>query len=108
MENPTNFVRDPTSNQFSASRLGMLLMVFMMVVLDINSIYLMLYGGFMKEWFAPLATMNSATVGSLALVYASNSATGAFGAWKNKIFGSNGCTIEEKSVHLENLGKEVM
>ena len=74
-------ITDPTSKELSMARIGMGAMVCMMVLLDLVSIYLMLAGRFQKEWFAPLSIMNSAALGSLALVYFGNSTTGAWGAW---------------------------
>lgn len=77
-------IKDPTSNQLSASRLGMLIMIIMMVSIDIASIYLMLLGKFQSAWFTPLAVMHSSTIASLGLVYYGNSKAGAEEHWKVK------------------------
>lgn len=83
-------VTDPASKELSMSRIGMGVMVAMMVLIDLVSLYLMLAGRFHKEWFGPLALMNSSTVGSLGLVYYGNSKAGALGEWKDKLFGTPG------------------
>jgi hypothetical protein len=81
---------DPTSKELSMSRIGMGVMVGMMVLIDLVSIYLMLAGRFQKEWFGPLAVMNSSTVASLGLVYYGNSKAGALENWKDKLFDTPG------------------
>ena len=63
------------------------IMVGMMALIDLVSLYLMLAGRFQKEWFSPLAVMNSSTVASLALVYYGNSKAGVRTAWKDKFLG---------------------
>jgi hypothetical protein len=85
-------ITDPSSQELSMSRIGMGVMVGMMVLIDLVSIYLMLAGRFQKEWFGPLAVMNSSTVASLGLVYYGNSKAGAGGLenWKDKLFGTPG------------------
>ena len=83
-------ITDPSSRELSMSRIGMGIMVGMMVLIDLVSIYLMLAGRFQKEWFGPLAVMNSSTVASLGLVYYGNSKAGALENWKDKIFGTPG------------------
>jgi hypothetical protein len=81
-------ITDPSSSQLSMSRIGMGAMVCMMVLIDLVSIYLMLSGRFQKEWFGPLAVMNSSTVASLGLVYYGNSKAGALENWKDKLLGT--------------------
>jgi hypothetical protein len=83
-------ITDPSSSQLSMSRIGMGVMVGMMVLIDLVSLYLMLSGRFQKEWFGPLAVMNSSTVASLGLVYYGNSKAGALGEWKDRLFGNPG------------------
>jgi len=87
---PVEAICDPTSKELSMSRIGMGVMVGMMVLIDLVSIYLMLAGRFQKEWFGPLAVMNSSTVASLGLVYYGNSKAGALGEWKDRLFGNPG------------------
>jgi len=83
-------ITDPSSHELSMSRIGMGIMVGMMVLIDLVSLYLMLAGRFQKEWFGPLAVMNSSTVGSLGLVYYGNSKAGALENLKDNIFGTPG------------------
>ena len=83
-------ITDPSSHELSMSRIGMGIMVGMMMLIDLVSLYLMLAGRFQKEWFSPLAVMNSSTVASLALVYYGNSKAGALKSWKDKLLGTLG------------------
>ena len=83
-------ITDPSSRELSMSRIGMGIMVGMMMFIDLVSLYLILAGRFQKEWFSPLAVMNSSTVASLALVYYGNSKAGAPKSWKDKILGTLG------------------
>jgi len=83
-------ITDPSSRELSMSRIGMGIMVGMMVLIDLVSLYLMLAGRFQKEWFSPLAVMNSSTVASLALLFYSISQAGALKTWKDKILGTMG------------------
>ena len=66
------------------------IVVGMMVLIDLVSLYLMLAGRFQKEWFSPLAVMNSSTVASHALVYYGNSKAGALKSWKDKVVDTPG------------------
>ena len=75
--------------QLSASRFGMLCMVLMMCCIDIASLYLILNCKFDKTWFAPLAVMNSATVGSLALAYYGSTRRGMVGDLVGRVLGGN-------------------
>ena len=70
------FVLNAEDKQFSMSRLGILIMVVMMVLLDIEALILIPLGRFPVSWFLPLAGMNSATVGSLAAAYYSSNLRG--------------------------------
>lgn len=73
--------------QLSASRFGILCFVLMMALIDISSLYLIFTGKFDKTWFAPLAGMNSATVGSLALAYYGSTRRGIVGEIVGKVLG---------------------
>jgi hypothetical protein len=66
------FFINAEDGQFSASRGGIIFMVGMMIVMDMVSLYMMLAGTFHPSWLTPICTMNSATVGSLALAYYSS------------------------------------
>ena len=75
--------------QLSASRFGMLCMVLMMCCIDVASLYLILTYKFDKIWFTPLAGMNSATVGSLALAYYGSTRRGMVGEVVSRALGCN-------------------
>ena len=80
--------------QLSASRFGMLCMVLMMCCIDIASLYLILTCKFGNTWFAPLAVMNSATVGSLALAYYGSTRRGMVGDLVGRVLGGNNPIID--------------
>jgi len=83
--------------QLSASRFGMLCMVLMMCCIDIASLFLILTYRFDKVWFTPLAGMNSATVGSLALAYYGSTRRGLVGDLVGRVIGGNNPVIDGPS-----------
>jgi hypothetical protein len=83
----SEFWTDPSSGQFSMSRLGMGLLIMGVLVVDMASVFLMLTGQFEKPWFEPLGTMNTAALASVAAVYTFNSAAGALGTAKERVLG---------------------
>lgn len=83
-------ITNADDGQLSASRFGILCFVLMMTIIDISCLYLILTYKFDKTWFAPLAGMNSAVVGSLALAYYGSMKRGLVGDLVNRVVGGNG------------------
>lgn len=83
----SELITDPSSGELSMSRLAMGALIFGVLAIDLGALYLLLAGRFDKDWFAPLGTMNTAALASVAAVYSLNSAAGALGSAKERVLG---------------------